>query len=99
LSLIIELLVSLRQKGEDLITKNEMIQKHLRCDKSELNPKAQRLLSIIGSNKDRDFTELILELRQLGDQMFDNTAEIIESLEELYQRNWLNIKVSSTIIQ
>jgi len=96
---IIESLISLRQEGEGIVSRNRTIQDHLRCDKAELSFKAQRLLNIIGSNKDRDFTELILELRQSGEQMLSNTAEIIESLEELYQKNWLNIKVSSTIIQ
>ena len=96
---IIESLISFRQGGESIVSRNKMIQEHLRCDRMELSLKAQRLLTIIGNNKDRDFTELILELRQSGEQMLSNTAEIIESLEELYQKNWLNIKVSSTIIQ
>ena len=47
-------------------------------------------------NTDKDFTELIIALRQSGNKMFDSTSEIIESLEELYQHNWLNIKVSRT---
>ena len=96
---VIKLLLSIREEGTEVLEKMGQVQKHLKCDKDELSSRAQKLLDLIGDNSDKDFTELIIELRQSGDEMFHDASQIIESLEELYQRNWLNIKVSPTTIQ
>ena len=95
----VESLKSIREAGNEVFTKWEGIQDQLRCDKSELGPKEVVLLDMIEANADKDFTELIIDLRQSKNEMFGSTSEIIESLEELYQRNWLNIKISRTIGQ
>ena len=96
LSELVQSLLTMREEGTGLVQQWEDIQGQLRCDKSELSPKARALLDLIEMNTDKDFTELIIALRQSGNKMFDSTSEIIESLEELYQHNWLNIKVSRT---
>ena len=96
LSGLVESLHARRKESEELLRQWEKIQAQLRCDRSELSTKAARLLSLIETNSEKDFTELIVALRQSGNSTFSSTAEIIESLEELYQRNWLNIKVSRT---
>ena len=92
----VQSLLIMRKESTELMDQWEDIQGQLRCDKSELSPKARVLLDLIETNTDKDFTELIIALRQSGDEMFGSTAEIIKSLEELYQHNWLNIKVSRT---
>ncbi len=97
LSAWVESLKSIREAGNEVFTKWEGIQDQLRCDKSELGPKEVVLLDMIEANADKDFTELIIDLRQSKNKVFGSTSEIIESLEELYQRNWLNIKISRTI--
>ena len=96
LSDLVQSLLTMREEGTKLVQQWENIQGQLRCDKSELSPKARALLDLIEMDTDKDFTELIIDLRQSGNKMFGSTSEIIESLEELYQRNWLNIKVSRT---
>lgn len=88
---------SILKSGNEVFKRWEGIQDQLRCDKSELSPKARALLDLIEMDTDKDFTKLIIDLRQSGNEMFGSTSEIIESLEELYQHNWLNIKVSRTI--
>ncbi len=93
----VESLKSIREEGNEVFTKWEGIQDQLRCDKSELGPKEVVLLDMIEANADKDFTELIIDLRQSENEVFGSTSEIIKSLEELYQRNWLNIKISRTI--
>ena len=92
----VQSLLTLRKESTELVHKWEGIQDQLRCDKSELSPRAIVLLDLIEPNTDKDFTELMIALRQSENEMFGSTAEIIKSLEELYQRNWLNIKVSRT---
>ena len=92
----VESLDSIRKLGNEVYKRWAGIQDQLRCDKSELSPRAALLLDMIETNADKDFTELIVALRQSENEMFDSTSEIIESLEELYQHNWLNIKVSQT---
>ena len=96
LSELVQSLLTMREEGAELVQQWEDIQGQLRCDKSELSPKARALLDLIEMDTDKDFTELIIDLRQSGNKMFGSTSEIIESLEELYQHNWLNIKVSRT---
>ena len=93
---LIQSLITMREESTELVQEWEGIQGQLRCNKSELSPKARALLDLIEMNTDKDFTELIIDLRQSKNEMFGSTAEIIESLEELYQYNWLNIKVSRT---
>ena len=92
----IESLNSILKSGTEVFKRWEGIQDHLRCDKGELSSKAQALLDLIELNADKDLTELIINLKQSGTEMFGSTLEIIESLEELYKHNWLNIKVSRT---
>ena len=87
---------SIHDEGAEVVEKREWIQHQLRSKESELSGRAKKLLSLIDANGEKDFTELTIELRQSSDEMFRDTAAIIESLEELYQRNWLNIKVSRT---
>ena len=96
LSARVESLDSILKSGNEIFKRWEGIQDQLRCNKSELSPKARALLDLIEMNTDKDFTELIIDLRQSGNEMFGSTSEIIKSLEELYQRNWLNIRVSRT---
>ncbi len=96
LSELVQSLLKMREEGTELVQQWEDIQGQLRCDKSELSPKARALLDLIEMDTDKDFTELIIDLRQSGNEMFGSTSEIIESLEELYQYNWLNIKISRT---
>ena len=96
LSDLVQSLLTMRIESTKLVQQWENIQGQLRCDKNELSSKAKALLDLIEKNTDKDFTELIIDLRQSGNEMFGSTSEIIESLEELYQRNWLNIKVSRT---
>jgi len=96
---VAEELVSIRKEGEGIFGRMGRIQKQLRCNRSELSPRAQKLLNLVSANRDRDFTELVIELRQSGDAMFRDAAEIIASLEELYQTNWMNIRVSPTMVQ
>ena len=93
---LVESVLAMREKSTELVAQWEAIQGQLRCDESELSPKAGALLSLIEGNTDKDFTELIIALRQSQNEMFSSPTEIIESLEELYQRNWLNIKISRT---
>ena len=93
----VESLKSIREDGDAVFTRWEGIRDQLRCDKSELRPREAVLLAMIETSADKDFTELIIALRQSENEMFGSTSEIIESLEELYQRNWLNIKVSRTM--
>ena len=97
LSAWVESLESIRKEGNEVFTRWEGIQDQLRCDKSELSPRATVLLELIETNADKDFTELIIALRQSKNEMFGSPSEIIESLEELYRRNWLNIKISRTM--
>ncbi|MYD63884.1 MAG: hypothetical protein F4W91_22875 [Gemmatimonadetes bacterium] len=96
LSELVQSLLTMREEGTELVQQWEDIQGQLRCDKSELSPKARALLDLIEMDTDKDFTELIIDLRQSGNEMFGSTSEIIKSLEELYQHNWLNIKISRT---
>lgn len=96
LSAWVESLDSILKSGNEVFKRWEGIQDQLKCDKSELSPKARALLDLIEMNTDKDFTELIINLKQSENEMFSSTLEIIESLEELYQHNWLNIKVSRT---
>ena len=96
LSELVQSLLTMREEGTELVQQWEDIQGQLRCDKSELSPNARALLDLIEMDTDKDFTELIIDLRQSGNEMFGSSSEIIESLEELYQHNWLNIKVSRT---
>ena len=93
---LVKALLTMREEGTELAQQWKDIQGQLRCDKSELSPRAEVLLDLVETNMDKDFTELIIDLRQSGNEMFGSTAEIIESLEELYQHNWLNIKISRT---
>ena len=93
---LVESVLAMRAESTELVVRWEDIQGQLRCDENELSPKAGALLSLIEGNTDKDFTELIIALRQSQNEMFSSPSEIIESLEELYQRNWLNIKVSRT---
>ena len=95
---MIESLLSIREEGAEVFEKMRHIQKQLRSNERELSSQSRKLLNLIGADREKDFTELIIELRQSKDEMFHDASEIVKSLEELYQRNWLNIKVSPTII-
>lgn len=93
---LVQSLLTMREESTELMSQWESIQSQLRRDKNELSHRARVLLDLVETNTDKDFTELIIDLRQSGNEMFGSTMEIIESLEELYQYNWLNIKVSRT---
>ena len=93
----VESLKSIREASGDVLTRWEGIRDQIRRDKSELGPKERVLLDMIETNADKDFTELIISLRQSENEMFGSPSEIIESLGKLYRHNWLNIKVSRTM--
>ncbi len=92
----VQSLLTMREESTELMNQWGSIQGQLRRDKNELSHRARVLLDLVETNTDKDFTELIIALRQPENKMFSSTTEIIESLEELYQYNWLNIKVSRT---
>ena len=90
-------LQSILEDGENVVQRQEKIQNRLRSDVEELSQSAKKLLTLIDGSGEKDFTELIIELKQSNDEVLRDTTEIIKSLEELYQRNWLNIRISRTI--
>ena len=97
LSTHIKELLSIREDGKNIVQRQVKIQNQLRSNEEELSQSSRKLLTLIDESSEKDFTELIIELKQSSDEVLRDTAEIIKSLEELYQRNWLNIRISRTI--
>jgi C-terminal processing protease CtpA/Prc len=68
----------------------------LRAAREQLTAPAQTLLREIEKGAQQDLTELIISLRGNTGGSFESAAQIINLLEELYQRNWINIRINST---
>jgi hypothetical protein len=87
----VEKLVSKREEGQAIAERRKQIEREL--DKLAPTPSSrpQRLLNELTPQQGTDFTELTVRL--LGDGTFNSTKEILESLEELYQANVINLTV------
>lgn len=96
---IISMLLSIQQEGAEIIDANNKIQTQLQTERSELTSEARLLLDFIETDKPKDFTQLIIQLRASESDKFPETAQIIKSLEELYEHNWINIQVSLSLKQ
>lgn len=68
----------------------------LRTAREQLSGPAQTLLREIENGKHKDLTELIISLRGSDRSNFSSASQIIGLLEELYQRNWINIHIEPT---
>jgi hypothetical protein len=90
---IVASVLSLREDGAEIFEANRNIQTNLQSDKEELSSEAQFLLDFIESQP-KDFTQLVIQLRASESQKFPDTSQIVKSLEELYQKNWISIQVS-----
>lgn len=77
--------------GKTISERRRQLERELDEFVPEPSPRAQRLRDELTSQKDTDFTELIVRL--LGDETFSSAAEILENLEELYQANLINLTV------
>jgi hypothetical protein len=73
--------------------RHEQIMAHLRSAREQLTTPAQTLLQEIEKGTHKDLTELIISLRGNTGSNFDSASQIIRMLEELYQRNWINIQI------
>lgn len=93
---LVNRLTTIKNDGIAVIEANEKIQSKLRSNIGQLSKEAKYLLKILESNNDKDFTELIIELRESNSEVFEEASQIIRILEELYRRNWINIKISRT---
>ena len=78
-------------EGQAISERRRQLERELDEFVPEPSPRAQRLRDELTSQQDTDFTELIVHL--LGDETFSSTTEILESLEELYQANLINLTV------
>ena len=79
------------QEGQVLSERRRQIESELDKLVPEPSPKAQRLRNELAAQQETDFTELIVRL--LGNKTFNSTVDILESLEELYQANLVNLTV------
>ena len=87
----VEQLVLKIEEGQAISESRKQIEREL--DKLAPTPSSrpQRLLNELTPQQGTDFTELTVRL--LGDGTFNSTKEILESLEELYQANVINLTV------
>ncbi len=85
----VDKLLSKLKEGEPLADRRKQIERELDALRPDLSLKAQRLRNKLTHTE--DFTELIVRL--LSDGNFNSTKEILESLEELYQANLVNLTV------
>lgn len=90
LTVWVDALVSIRERGKSVHTQWEEIRRKLTRPLDELSPKARRLLDELPPHE-TNFTELVMRL--IDDGNFNSTKEILECLEELYQGNWVNMTV------
>lgn len=86
----IDKLLSRLTEGQLLAGRRRQIERELDELAPDPSPKAQRLRDELAHKE--DFTELIVTL--LNDGSFNSTQEILESLEELYQANLVNLTVT-----
>jgi hypothetical protein len=96
---IIGSLLSIKEEGAKIVETNNKIQTQLQCERSDLSSEAQYLLNLIEETTISDFTQLIIQLRESESERFPDTSQIIKSLEELYQHNWININISLSLKQ
>jgi hypothetical protein len=88
----VEKLVSKREEGQAIAERRKQIERELDALTPDPSPTAQRLLDELTPQQGIDFTELIVGL--LGDKTFNSTIEeTLESLEELYRANVVNLTV------
>ena len=87
----VDRIVSKLQEGRTLSETRKQIERELDTLVPDPSPKAQKLRDKLTAQQETDFTELIVQL--LGDETFNSTADILESLEELYQANLVNLTV------
>jgi hypothetical protein len=88
----VEQLVSKLEKGKAIAERRKRVERELDEIVPDPSPTAQRLLDELTPQQGIDFTELIVGL--LGDKTFNSTIEeTLESLEELYRANVVNLTV------
>ena len=85
----VDKLLSKLKEGQFLADRRKQIERELDELATDLSLRAQRLQDELAHTE--DFTELIVRLR--SDGSFNSTQEILESLEELYQANLVNLMV------
>lgn len=85
-----------RESSAALLERHERIMTRLRTAREQLSGPAQTLLREIENGKHKDLTELIISLRGSDRSNFSSASQIISLLEELYQRNWINIHIEPT---
>ena len=85
----VDKLLSKLKEGRPLADKRRQIERELDELVPDLSLKAQRLRDELAHTG--DFTELIVRLR--SDGSFNSAKEILESLEELYEANLVNLTV------
>ena len=86
----VNILVSIREKGQSIYNRWKEIEHKLVKPQDELTPNAQKLLVEL-TPQETNFTELIMRLINNGS--FNSTKEVLDCLEELYQGNWVNLTV------
>ncbi len=82
--------------SSELSKRHERIMSRLRASRELLSPQANTLLREIERGTHEDLTELIISLRGNSGGSFDSATQIIIYLEELYQHNWINIRIQTT---
>ncbi len=87
----VDQIISTLQEGQVLSETRRQIERELDALVPEPSPRAQRLRNELAAQQETDFTELIVHL--LGNETFNSTVDILESLEELYQANLVNLTV------
>ena len=85
----VDKLLSKLEEGQPLADRRRQIERELDELVPDLSLKAQRLRDELAHTG--DFTELIVRLR--SDGSFNSAKEILESLEELYEANLVNLTV------
>jgi len=85
-----------REGSAALLDRHERIMAQLRTSREQLSGPARTLLREIEKGKHKDLTELIISLRGSNNSNFSSAAQIVNLLEELYQRNWINIHIELT---
>ena len=86
----VDMLVSIKEKGQSVYNRWKEIEHKLVKPQDELTLNAQKLLVEL-TPQNTNFTELIIRL--INDGSFGSTKEIFECLEELYQGNWVNLTI------
>ena len=84
-------IISGLEQGQTISETRKQIERELDALVPDPGSKAQKLQDELAAQQETDFTELIVRL--LGDGTFSSATEILESLEELYQANLVNLTV------